>query len=664
MVFGVLANTISRTGGQPNFLFRICNKGLKAATLQPFMRFDSIARLIIVAAVLRGVSFAQNCPLDHAFMSGIRTGTINPNRMEAIAGLATARTTSGYLWAHNGGAISRIFLLETGSRAVADFILDRTLQDVQDIAVGAGATAGSHLIYLADIGGVRSSVVIGRFIEPTLSPAPSGVLPAPVQTYFTVNYPDGSHDARGLMVDPVSNDLFVVTFEQSTSRLYRITQQTLAANGTMTLEATLPIGLATASDISPDGSKISVRNVSDTLMWVRLPGQTIAQALAAHPRVTPILGDFENNGNALAFAHDNGGYYTTGQGVDPGLHFFARNTSEFTTGRRLAEIDHESVTEISGVAASWRNPGLLWMHNDGAPYETYLVNTDGTVWATFTFGTAIDDYEDIAVGPGPTPGVTYVYAGEIGDNTISRGEVRIFRFAEPQIGAPVAQVMAAGETVITMQYPDGPHDAEGLLVDPITGDLFVVTKENDAFGAYKATRAQMNSGAVVQLTLAASGNFGPVSGGAISPNGSLIALRHEEEARLWRRRAGESVESALARASEQIPVIGEPIEPNGEGITFTLDSRGYYTMSEGVLPTIYLFEPLAQPRFQGVPQITGNVVRVNVSGCDGSRIRLEGSNELVAWSTVGTGFVMNGVATIDSAGGATMRFYRAVVDGP
>ena len=630
------------------------------------MRFPWIARLVIVATVLQGVCFAQNCPLDNAFMSGIRTGTINPNRMESIAGLAASRTTPGYLWAHNGGAISRIFLLETGSRAVVDFTLDRTLVDAQAIAAGPGAKAGSHVIYLGDIGGVRSSVVIGRFAEPGLNPVPSGVLPAPAQTYFTVSYPDGAQNARGLMVDPISNDLFIVTFEEFSldSRVYRITQQALAENGTMAFAGTAPIGAATAADISPDGSKIAVRNVSEAKMAVRLPGKTVAETLALGWNELPNVDDFEFNGNAFAFAHDGGGYYVTGQGVDPGLYFFARNTSPFTTGRGLATIDHESITEISGVAASWRNAGLLWMHNDGAPYETYLVGTDGAVWATFSFATQIDDYEDIAIGPGPVAGASYVYGGEIGDNLILRTEIRVFRFEEPRLQAPVAGVMAAGETVITLQYPDGPHDAEGLLVDPISGDLFVVTKENDAFRAYKATQAQMNAGAVVQLALAASGNFGPVSGAAVSPNGSLIALRHEEEARLWRRREGESVEAALMRASERIPVIGEPIEPNGEGITFTLDSRGYYTMSEGVLPTIYLFEPLAQPRFQGPPQITGSVVRVNVSGCDGSRIRLEGSNELIAWATVGTGFVVNGVATIDSAGGATMRFYRAVVDGP
>jgi hypothetical protein len=628
------------------------------------MKFGSIAILVLTLAALRPSPAAQNCSLDHAFMSGIKTGTINPNRMESIAGLAASRTP-GYLWAHNSGAINRIFLLETGSRAVADFTLTRTLTDAQDIAIGS-APDGRSLIYLADIGGMRSSVVIAEFAEPSLAPEPSGVLPAPTQTYYNINYPDGPHDARALFIDPLTRDLFVVTYEETLSRFYRISQAALASAGVMEFVGSTLYSPITAADMTHDGSMLFLRDTFSAVMWPRQDGMTTWDMFTGNKdnHVFDLVRGFENNGNALALAHDDSGFYTTGQGPDPTLYFFARNTSPFATGIGLAEITEPTITEISGVAASHRNPGLLWMHNDGAPYYTYLVSTNGAVMATYQFAIAVDDYEDIAVGPGPIPGVQYVYAGEIGDNLLIRGEVRIFRFPEPAVTQQIAGISNAGETVITLQYPDGVHDAEALMVDPISGDLFVVTKENNAFRAYKATQAQLNSGNVEMLTLVQSGSFGPVSGGDISLDGSMIVLRHEEEARLWRRRAGESIEAALGRASQRIPVIGEPIEPNGEGITFRLDSRGYYTMSEGVSPMIYFFDHLVEPQFIGAPQVTQNTVRVTVTGCNGSRIRLEGSNELTAWAPVGFGFVNNGVATIDSSGGAPLRFYRAVVDGP
>lgn len=628
------------------------------------MKFGSIAILVLALAALPPSHAAQNCSLDHAFMSGIKTGTINPNRMESIAGLAASRIP-GFLWAHNSGAINRIFLLETGSRAVADFTLTRTLIDAQDIAIGS-APDGRSLIYLGDIGGMRSSVVIAEFAEPSLTPAPSGVLPAPIQTYYTINYPDGPHDARALFIDPLTRDLFVVTYEETTSRFYRISQAALVGAGVMEFVGSTLSGAITAADMTHDGSMLFLRDTFSTVMWPRQDGMTTWDMFTGNKdnHVFDLLRGFENNGNALALAHDDSGFYTTGQGPDPTLYFFARNTSPFATGIGLAEISEPTVTEISGVAASHRNPGLLWMHNDGAPYYTYLVSTNGAVMATYQFATAVDDYEDIAVGPGPIPGTKYVYAGEIGDNLLIRGQVRIFRFPEPLVTQEIAGISNAGETVITLQYPDGVHDAEALMIDPISGDLFVITKENNSFSAYKATQAQLNSGNVETLTLVQTGSFGPVSGGDISPDGSMIVLRHEEEARLWRRRAGESIEAALGRVSQRIPVIGEPIEPNGEGITFRLDSRGYYTMSEGVSPMIYFFDHLVEPQFIGAPQITQNTVRVTVTGCNGSRIRIEGSNELTVWAPVGFGFVNNGVATIDSSGGAPLRFYRAVIDGP
>ena len=67
----------------------------------------------------------------------------------------------------------------------------------------------------------------------------------------------------------------------------------------------------------------------------------------------------------------------------------------------------------------------------------------------------------------------------------------------------------------------------------------------------------------------------------------------------WDRLAGESVTSAFARPGQAVPVIGPPVEPNGEGIAFLPDGKGYVTISEGVNPAIYFFEAQCpvHPRF-------------------------------------------------------------------
>jgi hypothetical protein len=630
------------------------------------MKFGSVAWLSLVVLVevfARGL--AQNCPLDNGFLSGRKTGTINPSRMQTLAGLAASRTNSGVLWGHAAGAADRIFAIATTSKAIADFTFNRTLTDAEDVAMGPGPAPSSQYIYVADCGGLRGSVLIGRFREPLVDASTSGTIPLGDQAYFTLSYPDGAHDARGLMIDPVSSDLLIVTYESTAARVYRATQQALASgNGAMTFVAAVPITEVTAADISADGSQIAMRSTTMALYWTRRAGQTIAEALGTAPHTIPVLDTFEFDGNSLAFAADGSGYYTTGQGFNPLLLFFERNRTRYTRGIGLATLDQGMMTEISGVAASRKNPGLLWIHDDGPRSELYLVDTNGQFFATFVFGQSTSDFEDIAIGPGPQPNADYVYCGDIGDNASLRTEVYVFRFPEPRVTQPSNDLIPAGESVITLVYPDGAHNAEALLVDSISGDLFIATKETGVFHLYKATQEQLNSGDVVQLALAQSGNFGPVSAGDISPDGSQIILRHETEARLWHRKSTESVEAALGRASEHIPVIGTPLEPNGEGVSFAPDSKSYYTISEVFPPVIYFFTPLAQPSFIKPPEIISGGVRITVSGCEGSRIRLDVSNNFASWSVAGSGYVANGVAIIDVATTEQALFYRAAVDDP
>jgi hypothetical protein len=55
------------------------------------------------------------------------------------------------------------------------------------------------------------------------------------------------------------------------------------------------------------------------------------------------------------------------------------------------------------------------------------------------------------------------------------------------------------------------------------------------------------------------------------------------------REPGQSVGDALKVAPLTIPVIGQPVEPNGESIAFHPDAHGYYTISEGAAQPLYYF---------------------------------------------------------------------------
>jgi hypothetical protein len=141
-----------------------------------------------------------------------------------------------------------------------------------------------------------------------------------------------------------------------------------------------------------------------------------------------------------------------------------------------------------------------------------------------------------------------------------------------------------------LTYPDGAHDAESLFVDPVSGDVCIVTKEKQRARLYTVAGAKLKDQTVTTLTAAGSMDVEEVSAGAISPDGRHVLLRREGQGWLWTREAGESVAEAMARKPKKVPVLGKRQGPNGESITFTAAGDGYFTVSEGKKQAIYQFD--------------------------------------------------------------------------
>jgi hypothetical protein len=265
---------------------------------------------------------------------------------------------------------------------------------------------------------------------------------------------------------------------------------------------------------------------------------------------------------------------------------------------RAADVSHElgtikptQLSEISGVAASRLNPEVLWVHNDGDSRQVFAVSTSGKLAAFLKVKAAISDMEDIAIGPGPEKGVDYLYLGDIGDNDERRREVRIVRFPEPDLnGERGLQLNVDDAEEIRLTYPDGPHDAEALFVDPVSGDLFIVTKEDGRARLYTVGGAELRDGSSAKLTAVGKPDAVEVSAGAISADGSQILLRREGQGWLWNRAAGESVVAALERKPTKVPVLGKRQGPNGEAVSFGPAGDSYFTVSEGKKQAIYRFD--------------------------------------------------------------------------
>jgi hypothetical protein len=267
-------------------------------------------------------------------------------------------------------------------------------------------------------------------------------------------------------------------------------------------------------------------------------------------------------------------------------------------------IASDALDETSGIAASRRVNGVWWVHNDsGDSARVFAISSTGQTLGEYALaGASAVDWEDIAAGPGPTAGVSYLYVGDIGDNTTARTTIQVYRVPEPLVdpanplGAPKT---LTGVATVNLRYPDGPHDAEGLLVDPTTGDLYVVTKDLSGGVAqvFRAPASTPAGGTVTTLTQVATVSLGSlhgVTGADITPAGDVIALRTYFDVVLYPRPSGTTVANAFSQPScaGAAPPFGSgssASEPQGEAIGFTRDGRGYVTVSEGLHPPLHRF---------------------------------------------------------------------------
>jgi hypothetical protein len=261
--------------------------------------------------------------------------------------------------------------------------------------------------------------------------------------------------------------------------------------------------------------------------------------------------------------------------------------------RATGRVDDPAARELSGLVASRTRRGVLWAHNDSGDAPRVLaLRADGRLLGSFTVtGARAVDWEDIAAGPAPGGRGADLYAGDIGDNDAARATISVYRFPEPDArsgGGPTAPAAA-----LELRYPDGAHDAEALLVDPLEGDLAVVTKElvGDA-GVYVARARSLRPGRsiILRRTGAVALGLGRlVTAGDVSPDGRTIALRSYDRLFVWRRPPGESLARTLGRAPCASPTVLD--EPQGEALALIAGGAAALTVTEGARPAVRRYAP-------------------------------------------------------------------------
>jgi hypothetical protein len=272
----------------------------------------------------------------------------------------------------------------------------------------------------------------------------------------------------------------------------------------------------------------------------------------------------------------------------------------FAAGVSTGNIQNSSVTEASGLAVSHKNANVMWVHNDsGDSARVFAMTTAGTNLGTYSItGAGATDWEDMAIGPGPTAGVPYLYLGDIGDNGGSRSSISVYRVPEPTVSASQSPVSTSisGADRLRFVYPDGPRDAESLFVDPQTRDIYIISKLENPHHVYRAAFPQSTSATTTLELVASFSDVDPFTAADISPGGNEIILRaySTSSGSMYVRPPGGSIAAAFSTTPVSIPLRSEG---QGEAIAFDVNGWGYYTTSEGTNEPIYYFDRLPHSDF-------------------------------------------------------------------
>lgn len=270
---------------------------------------------------------------------------------------------------------------------------------------------------------------------------------------------------------------------------------------------------------------------------------------------------------------------------------------------RVALLADTRINESSGLAMSRLTAGVFWTLNDsGGEPCVHAFDVSGRALARYRVPDAINlDWEDLAAGP-DGEGRPALFVADIGDNLRVRPSIQIYQVPEPRVDADVAQALDDGVTekavVWNARYPDGPHNAESLLVHPATGEIYILTKSEAGDSRLFQLPQAPASGGILTLREVGRFTFPPLgrpgkrpvdncmaTGACLSPDGTRLVVGTYCSLYEWRLSPGMTIADALAGSP---PDRIEPLlSPQMEAVCYGPDSRTLWFTSERAPAPLY-----------------------------------------------------------------------------
>ena len=277
---------------------------------------------------------------------------------------------------------------------------------------------------------------------------------------------------------------------------------------------------------------------------------------------------------------------TKGDKIEPENHY--------DPPKIIGKIRSGDIAESSGIAASRCQNDVLWTHNDSdeGPY-IFAFKPTGESLGTWKVQNSVNvDWEDIAAHKDKS-GKCFLYIGDIGNNEQQFFEHSVYRIAEPIVKESDARsdrrnpLITEPAEVVKFRYPDTKQNAETLVVQPMTGSIYVLTKRlvgpsgvyriKPDFGKPETQKAQI----IAEISVPAIPN-GLLTGGDVSPDGKRVILCDYSQGYEFALPAGAANFDEIWLQKPEIVDLGE--RNQGESVCYSIDGSSIFATSEGQRP--------------------------------------------------------------------------------
>jgi len=246
------------------------------------------------------------------FSAPVNIGQIQSDELSEISGMVASIKNNGSFWVINdSGNTAKLYLIDLSGHILSSYELNNTSNvDWEDIAIMVDQKTGASKIVIADIGdnmAIRDHVKIIIVDEPDTKKE-TGRSITPSSTY-RLKYEDGARDAETLLIDPISNKLFIVSKREDKVRLYELPPlKSSEGIQAMTFKQSFELKSITSGAISADGSEILLKNYSKIYYWKRSEDQSLMEVLRTKHELLNY--NPEPQGESITWNTDASGFYT------------------------------------------------------------------------------------------------------------------------------------------------------------------------------------------------------------------------------------------------------------------------------------------------------------------------------------------------------------------